>query len=57
MIEPSMIVKDTRKIRSAISKSFKNDSDKYIDYIIKKRTSKADNNLPNQFRRQGRAKV
>jgi hypothetical protein len=36
MIENSLIVEDTRKIRCAISEKFNNDSDKYIDYLMLK---------------------
>ena len=40
MIENSLIVEDTRKIRCAISKKFDNDADKYIDYLILKEDNK-----------------
>ena len=32
MIDDALIVKDTRKVRHAISKKFNNDIDKYLDY-------------------------
>jgi hypothetical protein len=34
MIEDAPIVKDTRKVRSSISKKFGNDPDRYIDYLL-----------------------
>ncbi len=34
MIEESPIVKDTRRVRQAISEKFDNDPDKYIDYLL-----------------------
>jgi hypothetical protein len=34
MIESAAIVNDTRRVRSSISQKFKNDADKYIDYLI-----------------------
>ena len=34
MIEDSPIVKDTRKVRSSISKKFGNDPDRYVDYLL-----------------------
>lgn len=37
MIDDALIVKDTRKVRHAISKRFNNDIDKYIDYLVSKR--------------------
>lgn len=37
MIDDALIVKDTRKVRHAISKKFDNDIDKYVDYLVSKR--------------------
>ena len=37
MIDDALIVKDTRKVRHAISKKFNNDIDKYVDYLVNKR--------------------
>ena len=37
MIDDALIVKDTRKVRHAISKKFNNDIDKYVDYLVSKR--------------------
>ena len=37
MIDDALIVKDTRKVRHAISKKFNNDIDKYLDYLVNKR--------------------
>ena len=34
MIESSAIVNDTRRVRSYISQKFRNDTDKYIDFLI-----------------------
>lgn len=53
MIEESPIVKNTRRVRHAISEQFDNDPDKYIDYLMsqktepeKKHTDYAPNNIP-----------
>ena len=40
MIEDTPIVKDTRRVRSAISEYFKHDSDEYIDYLLKKESTR-----------------
>ena len=37
MIDDALIVKDTRKVRHAISKRFDNDIDKYVDYLVRER--------------------
>ena len=42
MIDDALIVKDTRKVRHAISKKFNNDIDKYIDYVVTKREKHED---------------
>jgi hypothetical protein len=34
MIEEAQIVKDTRRVRRAISEKFGNDPDRYIDYLL-----------------------
>ena len=34
MIESAAIVIDTRRVRNSISIKFRNDTDKYIDYLI-----------------------
>ena len=36
MIEDAAIVKDTRRIRSLISKKFDHDLDKYVLYLLRK---------------------
>ncbi len=37
MIEEAPIVKDTRRVRQAISEKFGNDPDKYIDYLLSRK--------------------
>ena len=37
MIDDALIVKDTRKVRHAISRRFDNDIDKYVDYLVSER--------------------
>ncbi len=47
MKNESLIVTETRNVRTAISKRFKNSPDKYIDYLIdcqKKRIGKSKQN-------------
>jgi hypothetical protein len=38
MIDEAPIVKDTRRVRQAISEKFDNDPDKYIDYLLSQKT-------------------
>ena len=45
MIDDALIVKDTRKVRHAISKKFNNDIDKYIDYLVTKREKREDQKI------------
>jgi len=40
MINNSFIVKETRKVRTIISKKYEDQPDKYIDYLISKQGSK-----------------
>jgi len=41
MIEESLIVRDTRKIRSCISKRFGDNADLYIDYLVSQKSETA----------------
>ena len=56
MIEDPPIVRDTRRVRCAISKRFGHDPDRYIDYLVKKasKVRSYSTALSNRSRRKSR---